>query len=128
MEFRNIVKGLLIASINAYLKGSGETKIVFSADELAKAAGYDNAQSEEARKIINKALQALLSISISYEEPDIDDETAYFDTRIVYEELDIDDETEYFDTRIVSATRLTGDNCYISLVEEVVSLFRFIEV
>ena len=110
MEFRNIVKGLLIASINAYLKGSGETKIVFSADELAKAAGYDNAQSEEARENINKALQALLSISISYEEPDIDDETAYFDTRIV------------------SATRLTGDNCYISLVEEVVSLFRFIEV
>ena len=104
MELKNIVKGLLIASINAYLKGSGATTIVFSADEIAKTAGYEDAKSEEARETINKALRALLSISILYE-----------------------DDEEYSTTAIATATFLKDDKCVIDMVEGVVSLFKFIE-
>ena len=98
IEVENIAKGLLIASINAYLKGNGETKIVFSADEIARAAGFEDAKS--ARETIHEAMRALQDISISYDN---------------------------FETRIVTATFLKDDNCIIDLVEGVVSLFKLIE-
>lgn len=101
MEFRNIVKGLLISSINASLKDGGKTKIIFPIDDIGKAAGYKDGKSEAARAEIQRALQKILSICISYD-----------DGRL----------------RIIEGYSLNENECQINLSKSIVSLFRFIEV
>jgi hypothetical protein len=72
-DMEKVVKGWAMSCINSYLKGDGDTTVVFSADECAQSLGYDNAQSEEAREAIHEALKALISISITYQERDGED-------------------------------------------------------